>query len=68
MPSLAGLTDDEINKITHLNAMRHFRYDPFAHVPRQEATVAGLRAKAAGWDVSERASRHLRPDYVPAGA
>lgn len=68
MPSLVGLSDDEINKITHVNAMRHFRYDPFKQIPRPEATVAGLRAKATGWDVSERARRHLRPDYVPAGA
>ena len=61
MSSLESLTDAEIDKITHLNAMRHFSYDPFAHIAREQATVASLRARAAGWDVSEVATRHLRP-------
>jgi predicted TIM-barrel fold metal-dependent hydrolase len=54
-PALAGLSDEEIDKVTHLNAMRHFRYDPFSVIPKPEATVGALRAKAAGHDVSERA-------------
>ena len=61
MRYLAGLSDVEINKITHLNAMRHFQYDPFAHIPRNEATAAALRSRALGWDVSIRATAHLRP-------
>ena len=56
-----GLPDEEIDKITHLNAMRHFRYDPFAHIPREEATVGALRRRAEGWDMSIRATAHLRP-------
>ena len=40
---LADVPDDEINKITHLNAMRHFQYDPFAHIAREDATVGALR-------------------------
>ena len=32
MKYLAEPPDEEINKITHLNAMRHFRYDPFTHI------------------------------------
>lgn len=39
----ASLTDVEINKITHLNAMRWFNFDPFKHIKREEATVAALR-------------------------
>ena len=46
-----AVTDDEIRKITHENAMRWYLFDPFAHVPRDQATV-GARAKAAGHDVS----------------
>ena len=65
MRYLEGLSDEEISKITHLNAMRHFQYDPFAHIPRSEATVGALRRKAKDWDVSIRPTRHLRPDYVP---
>src|SRR5690606_24485520 len=36
---LEGVPDDAVAKITHENAMRIFRYDPFAHIPREEATV-----------------------------
>ncbi|WP_067904175.1 amidohydrolase family protein [Nocardia vaccinii] len=61
MPSLAGVPDDEIDKITHSNAMRHFQYDPFRHIPRDQATVAGLRAQAAGWDISVKSVKHIRP-------
>jgi predicted TIM-barrel fold metal-dependent hydrolase len=61
MASLAGCSDEEIDKITHLNAMRHFQYDPFVHIPRDRATVSALRREAVGWDVSVRSTRHLRP-------
>ena len=43
---LDGVPDDEINKITHGNAMRVFRFDPFASRPREKATVGALRAEA----------------------
>ena len=55
--SLGGLSDTEINKITHENPMRIFNYDPFAHIPKAEANVAALRAKAAGHDVSIRPTK-----------
>jgi predicted TIM-barrel fold metal-dependent hydrolase len=41
---LHGVPDDEVNKITHGNAMRIFRFDPFAHRSRDESTVGALRA------------------------
>ena len=44
--------DDEINKITHENAMRWYRFDPFAIRPKEQCTVGALRAEAAGHDVS----------------
>ncbi len=44
--------DDEIRKMTHENAMRWYSFDPFAHLPKDEATVGALRRKAAGHDVS----------------
>jgi predicted TIM-barrel fold metal-dependent hydrolase len=47
------LQDEEvINKITHLNAMRIFKYDPFAKMPRDNCTVGALRARVPGHDVS----------------
>jgi predicted TIM-barrel fold metal-dependent hydrolase len=52
MKYMAQCSDDEINKITHLNAMRTFHYDPYVHIPRDQATVGALRAKADGRDVS----------------
>ena len=47
--------DDEINKITHENAMRLYHFEPFAHVPKGQATVGALRKQAEGHDVSIRA-------------
>jgi predicted TIM-barrel fold metal-dependent hydrolase len=49
-----GAPDEDLDRITHQNAMRWYSYDPFAHVPRAEATVGALRARAAGHDVSVR--------------
>jgi len=43
--------DGDIDKITHLNAMRHFSYDPFAVRPREQCTVGALRAEAGDVDV-----------------
>ncbi|TML63777.1 MAG: amidohydrolase [Actinobacteria bacterium] len=54
MKSLDGVPDDEIDAITHLNAMRHFRFDPFAHRPREHSTVGALRATAADVDITPR--------------
>ncbi len=44
---LAGVPDDEVDKMTHENAMRIFRYDPFARRPRDRATVGALRAEVS---------------------
>ncbi len=50
--SLAGVSDEDIHKMTHLNAMKFFDYDPFAHIPRAECTVGALRAQAKHVDLS----------------
>jgi hypothetical protein len=50
----AGVPDDEINAITHENAIRHYRFDPFATRPREECTVGARRARAADVDVTPR--------------
>jgi len=47
----SDLTDDEINKMTHENAMGFFQYDPFSIRPREQCTVGALRGEAIGWDV-----------------
>lgn len=60
-PAIAGLTDVEINKITHENSMKLFSYDPFAHIPKEQCTVGALRAQATDVDVSERAVTGAQP-------
>jgi predicted TIM-barrel fold metal-dependent hydrolase len=49
-----GANAEEINKITHQNAMRWYSFDPFAQRGREQSTVRALRAEAAGHDVSTR--------------
>ncbi|UGQ12686.1 amidohydrolase [Yinghuangia sp. ASG 101] len=50
--------DEDINKITFENAMRWYSFDPFTHIPRDQATVGALRAKAEGHDISVRSRSH----------
>jgi predicted TIM-barrel fold metal-dependent hydrolase len=57
------LTDAEIDAITHENAMRFFRYDPFSIRPRERCTVGALRAEADGWDVSPRSTAILEHEH-----
>ena len=45
--SLQHLTDTQIDKITHLNAMHWLHHDLFKHYKRDELTVGALRARAA---------------------
>ncbi|MDH1209530.1 amidohydrolase [Pseudomonas chengduensis] len=44
--SLKRLPKAAIDKVTHLNAMREFSYDPFAILGRENCTVGALRAQA----------------------
>ncbi len=61
--SVQKLTDAQIDKVTHLNAMRFFRFDPFEHYKREELTVGALRAraKAKGVDTTPYSSDGARP-------
>lgn len=45
--SVKNLSDTQIDKVTHLNAMRWLRFDPFKTYKREEINVGGLRAQAA---------------------
>jgi hypothetical protein len=42
--------------MTHVNAMRHFRFDPFVNRSRTECTVGALRAGAGDVDVTPKAA------------
>ena len=59
----ARCTDEEIDKITFGNAARFFEWDPFAHIPREQATVGALRARATDVDISETSKTEYRRRY-----
>jgi hypothetical protein len=50
--------------MTHENAMRWYSFDPFAHIPRDQATVGALRKQATGHDISiqSRSHRVIQPE------
>ena len=62
-PTINHLTEAQIDKITHGNAMRFFRFGLFDHFKREEVTVGALREKArlAAVDVSPKSSGGERP-------
>jgi predicted TIM-barrel fold metal-dependent hydrolase len=51
-PSLQQLSEEQIRKITHENAMRLFSFDPYPVRPKDRCNVASLRSEADGWDTS----------------
>jgi tryptophan-rich sensory protein len=52
MKYLDGLPEEDIARITYRNAMRNFSYEPFAHIPPEQATVGALRARATDVDTT----------------
>ena len=54
---------EQIDKVTHKNAMRFWNFDLFKHYKREEVTVGALRAKAAaaGVDTSPKSSGGRAP-------
>jgi predicted TIM-barrel fold metal-dependent hydrolase len=56
MKQMEGVSDPDIDKITHGNAMRLFHYDPFSVLGgREKCNVGALRQQATGWDVTIKA-------------
>ncbi|HXQ63184.1 MAG TPA: amidohydrolase family protein [Acidimicrobiales bacterium] len=68
MKYLDGVSDADVNKITHENAIRLFQYDPFSVRPREKCTVAALRAEATDVDTSlmARNPKHERKQVFAA--
>jgi predicted TIM-barrel fold metal-dependent hydrolase len=52
-----SLSDEQVSKITHENAIRHFSFDPFAARSRERCTVKALRAEAADVDTVTHVGR-----------
>ncbi len=61
---VTGADDSDIHKITWENATRHFNWDPFAHVPREQATVGALRAKPTDVDTSTTSRKEYAAAYA----
>jgi hypothetical protein len=56
-----NVSDEDIDKITHQNALRLYHFEPFKYIPKEQATVGALRNAAVGHDVQIRAlSSHDR--------
>jgi len=52
----SNCSDADIDKISHANAMRLYKFDPFTTLGgRENCTVGALRSQAEGWDVSIKA-------------
>ena len=66
-PVLRDLPQLDVDKMTHTNAMRIFRYDPFAAIPRAECTVGALRAQAKHVDLTPIRGVGGRPPGMGAG-
>jgi predicted TIM-barrel fold metal-dependent hydrolase len=70
----AGLSDDDIDKVSWKNVARFCNYDPFAVIPQEQATVGALRAQATDVDTSIvsraewRARYEANPTYQVASA
>jgi predicted TIM-barrel fold metal-dependent hydrolase len=59
----AKCSDEEIEKISHVNALKWLRADPFKHISREDATVGALRARARDVDLRTRSKAEYRADY-----
>lgn len=50
----AGLSEEEIDRVTWQNAARWYQFDPFEQRDRSECTVEALRAQATDVDITPR--------------
>ncbi|MEV0708712.1 amidohydrolase family protein [Nocardia aurea] len=55
-----GVSDHDIDRITHQNALRLFSFDPFQHISKDQANVGALRGLAKDVDLGFRSSERLR--------
>ncbi|MGA7053615.1 MAG: amidohydrolase family protein [Mycobacterium sp.] len=56
--SMVDVSDEDIDKVTHLNAMKHYNYDPFSVLGgRERCTVGALRRSVEGHDVAIKSQR-----------
>jgi predicted TIM-barrel fold metal-dependent hydrolase len=63
----AGVTDEEIHKITWENSARFFDWDPFAHLTKEQTTVKALRGLATDVDTTRMSREDWRRRNEAAG-
>ena len=59
----AGCTEAEMHQITWQNTSRFFNLDPFAKIPREQATVGALRALSPNVDTTTTPKAEYRRRY-----
>ncbi|TMK66168.1 MAG: amidohydrolase [Actinobacteria bacterium] len=59
----AGCSDEDIDKISWRNVARFCGYDPFAVIPKEQATVGALRAQARDVETAVISRREWRARY-----
>ena len=59
---LTDVPDDEVDRITHSNALRLYSFDMFKHLPKDELTVGALRAQATDVDLGFQVIRTVEED------
>ena len=64
----AGVSDEEIERMTWQNAAEFYNWDPFAHQPREELTVGALREQAQHVDLSTTTKETYRARFEAARA
>ena len=63
--ALEGVPDDEVQKITHQNAARIYRFDPFTRRSFETCTVKALRKEVSDWDISVESRFKHRVSKAP---
>jgi predicted TIM-barrel fold metal-dependent hydrolase len=63
----AGVPFEELQQVSHRNAMRWYNFDPFAHRSKADSTVGALRQEASGHDVSIRSFDQGRYERTSGG-
>jgi predicted TIM-barrel fold metal-dependent hydrolase len=61
--SLQGLSPELIDKVTHQNAMKLFKFDPFSVIPKERCTVRALREQSKDHDFSIKAQSKGTVDH-----
>jgi predicted TIM-barrel fold metal-dependent hydrolase len=59
----ANCTDEEIDKISHINAANFFGVDLFEHIKKEDATVGALRARSPDVNLATTSKAEYREQY-----